>query len=161
MALRNKKRFLVYLSLGSNLGDRKRNILFTNRILDMAPYLEVIARSSIIETKPVDYEKQFYFFNQVIAIKTYLLPYELLRYLKAFEWYINNRFCPSFKKVSKLPRYIDIDILFYMEPNISIVSSYITVPHKELANRVFLWKLIDEISKNLLRGGMEGVSYNL
>src|SRR5579872_5395086 len=96
----------VYLSLGSNLGDRAGNI---NSAIDALAGigLKVLRRSSIYETEPVDFLAQPWFLNCVVEGKTALWPRPLLQALQGVE-----RSMGSQKLIPRGPRIIDIDILF-------------------------------------------------
>ena len=70
----------VYLSLGSNLGDREINLL--KAIEQLPPLVNVIKKSQVYETEPWGYLDQPKFLNQVLQVKTALSPLELLLYLQ-------------------------------------------------------------------------------
>ena len=98
---------LVYLSLGSNLGDRAANL---ERAISALPEagVRVLRRSSLYETEPVDFLAQPWFLNCVVEAETSLTPRQLLHVLQGIE-----RSLGSTKLVARGPRIIDIDILFY------------------------------------------------
>jgi len=75
----------AYLGVGSNLGDRKKNISDAVKMLGEIEGLKVVKVASVIETKPVGGPKQNKFLNSAIKIKTGLKPRRLLRELKQIE----------------------------------------------------------------------------
>ena len=77
------KEHIVYLALGSNLGNRPENL--KQAIASLTPQLEVKAKSQVYETPPWGYEDQPKFLNQVIRATTYLDPERLLKHLKRLE----------------------------------------------------------------------------
>ena len=98
---------LIYLSLGSNLGDRAANL---ERAIEALPEIgvRVLRRSSIYETEPVDFLAQPWFLNCVVEAETSLAPRRLLEALQAIERNLGSK-----KLVLRGPRIIDLDILFY------------------------------------------------
>src|ERR1700686_594364 len=98
---------LIYLSLGSNVGDRGANL---GRAIDALPEIgvRVLRRSSIYETEPVDFLAQPWFLNCVVEAQTSLVPRQLLEGLQAIERKLGSR-----KLVPRGPRIIDLDIIFY------------------------------------------------
>src|SRR4030081_320776 len=97
----------VYLSLGSNVGDRGKNL---RAAIDELPHAGVaITRvSSFYETEPVDLREQPWFLNCVVEAETHFDPIMLLRALREIETKMGSK-----KMVAKGPRLIDMDILLY------------------------------------------------
>src|SRR5205807_9642802 len=97
----------VYLSLGSNVGDRARNLLAA---IDELPHAGVAVKkvSSFYETEPVDLREQPWFLTCVVEVATHLDPMTLLRALREFETKMDSK-----RQVAKGPRQIDKDILLY------------------------------------------------
>lgn len=120
----------VYLSLGSNLGDRFANLRGALARL-AGSGLEVRRVSSLYKTKPVDFEPQAWFLNCVAEVGTELMPVQLLKTLKSIERALGRR--PG---TSKGPRPIDIDILLY--ENVVVRSSALTIPHERMGERRFV-----------------------
>lgn len=120
----------AYLSLGSNLGDRARNI---RKALELLPEAGVEIRrvSSFYRTEPVDFRPQAWFVNCVAEAATVLMPLQLLTAVKKVERSVGRR--PGGPKG---PRPIDIDILLY--ENIVVRSSALTIPHPRLSDRRFV-----------------------
>ena len=131
----------IYLSLGSNLGDRAANL---DRAVETLSEIgiRVLRRSSIYETEPVDFLAQPWFLNCVVEAETSLAPRPLLEELQAIE-----RKLGSHKLVSKGPRIIDLDILFY-ETQV-IHEAAMEIPHPRLADRRFVLIPLVEIAPEL------------
>src|SRR5215467_8515482 len=111
---------IVYLALGSNLGDRRGNLAAA--LQRLREVVEVSTVSSIYETEPVGYLDQPRFFNIVCCGRTALVPTELLKYIKAIEVAIGRQ--PTFRNG---PRPIDIDIIFY--DDLHIEQEDLIIPH--------------------------------
>ncbi|MBQ3834861.1 MAG: 2-amino-4-hydroxy-6-hydroxymethyldihydropteridine diphosphokinase [Elusimicrobia bacterium] len=127
----------IYLSLGSNIGDRRRNI--EKALLELEKNnVAKLKLSSFYETEPVG-PKQRNFYNIAGKFKTDLEPVELLKTLKLIE-----------KKLGRIktyrwgPRVIDIDILFY--GNKIIDKKELIIPHKEIEDRAFVLVPMKEIA---------------
>ncbi len=123
------KEHIVYLALGSNLGDRLANL--KEAINSLTPQMEVKAKSGVYETPPVGYEDQPKFLNQVIRVKTYLEPEPLLKHIKRLEVALGRK-----ESFPNGPRLIDIDILFYDE--LVLYSPALVIPHPRLHERAFV-----------------------
>jgi 2-amino-4-hydroxy-6-hydroxymethyldihydropteridine diphosphokinase len=128
----------VYLSLGSNLGDRAANLEHAIRELPAAG-VKVLRLSSIYETEPVDYVDQPWFLNCVIEGETSLQPKELLEHLQSIERKLGSR-----KLVPRGPRMIDLDILFYGDEVIR--DEGIEIPHPRMTERRFVLVPLAEIA---------------
>ena len=120
---------VVYLALGSNLGNRTTNL--KEAIASLPPQMEVKAKSKVYETPPWGYTEQENFYNQVLQARTYVGPEPLLKHLKRLEVALGRK--PSFQNG---PRLIDIDILFYDE--LVLNASAITIPHPHVHERGFV-----------------------
>lgn len=121
----------VYLSLGSNMGNRVSNINKAVSILKTTPEICCVESSGLYETEPVGYKEQDHFLNCAVALKTTLEPMELLRVCQDIE-----------KKMKRVrlfrwgPRIIDVDILLYGDLTIS--SRELTIPHPRMYERSFV-----------------------
>ena len=98
---------IVYLGLGSNIGERERNLQRALEHLE-APDLRIVRASPIYETEPVEYTQQPWFLNQVVEAQTELFPMQLLGRVSRVE-----RALGRVRGIPKGPRVIDIDILFF------------------------------------------------
>src|SRR5256885_852643 len=117
----------VYLSLGSNLGDRSANLRRALRMLREAG-IRIRRVSSFYKTEPVVFRPQPWFVNCVAEADTELTPLRLLKTIKSIERAMGRR--PGRPKGA---RPIDIDILLY--DNVVARSSALTIPHERLAER--------------------------
>ncbi len=131
----------VYLSLGSNIGNRLKNIQTAIKLLKEIGF-DIIKISSIYETSPWGITEQLSFLNLVIKGKTNLFPEELLKEIKRIEKEIGRK--PTQKWGS---RTIDIDILFYDKKVLK--SKTLVVPHPQLHKRKFILIPLKEISPRL------------
>jgi 2-amino-4-hydroxy-6-hydroxymethyldihydropteridine diphosphokinase len=128
---------VVYLSLGSNLGDRQANLRNAiGRLLELGDVLEV---SSIYETQPVDVIDQPWFLNCAVAIRTELQPRDFLKGILTIEKSMGRE-----RIQPKGPRVIDIDILLFGAQTIH--TSGLTVPHPAMAQRRFVLEPLAEIA---------------
>src|SRR5271155_2343438 len=135
----------VYLSLGSNLGDRAENIARAIKALE-ARGVRVIRQSSLYETEPVDV-RGGWFLNGVVEAETTMLPRQLMQTLLIIERSLGRKRRP----VSEGPREsrtIDIDVLLFGS---SVVSEPdVEIPHPRMARRKFVLVPLAEIA-----GGVE------
>ena len=131
----------VYLGLGSNMGDRRRNL---KQALDfLSQRLEVAEQSSIYDTAPQENPDQPRFLNMVVRVATTLEPDRLLALLKGIEAKMGR--VPS---QPNSPRPIDIDILFYGDRVWQIPA--LTIPHPKIAGRAFVLVPLNEIAPRLV-----------
>jgi 2-amino-4-hydroxy-6-hydroxymethyldihydropteridine diphosphokinase len=130
----------VYLSLGSNVGDRTRNL---NDAIAALPAAEVNVKkvSSFYETEPVDYLEQAWFVNCAVEVETDLAPSSVLQALRRIEEQMGSK-----KLVPKGPRLIDIDILLYGDEMID--TAELQVPHPRMHLRRFVLVPLNEIAPN-------------
>lgn len=132
---------IVYLALGSNLGNRLANLKAV--ISNLTPQMSVKKKSSVYETPPWGFENQAAFLNQVVMVETYLEPEALLNHLKRLETALGR--VPSFENG---PRLIDIDILFFDDAIIDTAS--VAIPHPRLHKRAFVLVPLAEIAPDLV-----------
>ncbi len=126
----------IYLSLGSNLGDRAQNL--HNAISFLSPKVQSIRQSSIYETEPWGYADQPPFLNMVVKGETDLEPMDLLNALKEIEVSMGRQETFRFG-----PRLIDLDILFYDQ--LILDSPTLTIPHPRIIERAFVLIPLAEI----------------
>ena len=132
---------IVYLGLGSNLGDRKQNLKQALELLSSE--FEINKLSSLYETEPIGYTEQPLFLNAVCSGFTKLSPQRLLHLIKDVEHQLGRK--SSFPNA---PRPIDVDILFY---NAEVIKTKeLTIPHPRLSERVFALVPLAEISPDLV-----------
>jgi 2-amino-4-hydroxy-6-hydroxymethyldihydropteridine diphosphokinase len=134
------KEHIVYLALGSNLGNRLSNL--KEAIAALPPQMEVKAKSAVYETPPWGYEDQPKFLNQVIKVTTYLDPEPLLKHLKRLEVTLGRK-----ETFQNGPRLIDIDILFY--DDLILNTRSLVIPHPRLQERGFVLLPLMDIDPDL------------
>jgi len=131
---------LVYLSLGSNLGDRAANL---QQAVDRLGALgEVTALSSFYETEPVEVTAQPWFVNCTVALETEKMPRQLIAAILDLEQQMGRR-----RLEKKGPRAIDIDILLFGKSVIEMPG--LTVPHPAMHERRFVLEPLVEIAPDL------------
>lgn len=132
---------IVYLSLGSNLGERRQYL--EQAILDLeAAGAKTLRRSSIYETEPQDAPAQALFLNMVLEVETELFPMQLLARIQHIEKELARK-----RDVPKGPRTIDIDILLF--GHFIIDTPLLVVPHPEMTKRRFVLEPLAELSPEL------------
>jgi len=139
----------LYLSLGSNLGDRAKNLQDAIAALRKAG-INVTRISSMYETEPVDYLDQPWFLNCAAEAETELPAVALLKALRQIEANMGSK-----KLVSKGPRLIDLDILLYGDETID--TAELQVPHPRMHLRRFVLEPLAEIAPNV-RHPVSGLS---
>jgi len=131
----------IYLSLGSNLGDRAANLARAIEALS-ARGIRVTRRSSLYETEPVDLRDQPWFLNAVVEAETDLPPRDLLAALQEIERALGRE--EIARRVPKGPRTIDVDLLLFGDQEIH--SRELDVPHPRMADRRFVLVPLAEIA---------------
>ena len=130
----------VYLGLGSNLGDRQRNVRAGLVLLrEISTGMEV---SSLYETSPVGFTRQPAYVNAVCRLWTRLDPFELMAAVKGFETAQGRQ-----RPFLNAPRSLDIDILVY--GSVAIQTPVLTLPHPRMAERAFVLAPLAEIAPGL------------
>jgi len=127
----------IYLGLGSNLGDRERNLL--DAIERLGEKVAVTQMSLPYDTEPVDYNDQPRFLNAVVKGETKLAPEDLLAFVKRIEVDLGRTV-----SIVNGPRLIDIDILLYNDVVMDTPS--LTIPHARYAERAFVLVPLVEIA---------------
>jgi 2-amino-4-hydroxy-6-hydroxymethyldihydropteridine diphosphokinase len=131
----------IYLSLGSNIGDRQANIRAAIAGLPSAG-VHVNQVSSLYETEPVDFLDQPWFLNCVVEAETNLESHALLQAFQDIETQLGSK-----KDFAKGPRKIDLDILLYGAE--TIASADLQVPHLRMLQRRFVLTPLAEIAPDL------------
>lgn len=129
----------VYLSLGSNVGDRVAHLKAA--ILQLEKLGEMGAVSSFYETEPVEFTDQPWFVNAVAAVRSELAPAEFLAKMLAIEKNLGRE-----RNLPKGPRTIDLDILLYGRQVVK--EAGLTIPHPGLHRRRFALEPLCEIAPN-------------
>jgi 2-amino-4-hydroxy-6-hydroxymethyldihydropteridine diphosphokinase len=132
---------IVYLALGSNLGDRSGNLARAIERLS-SDDLRVVRVSSVWETEPRDLPNQPWFLNQVIEIETNLFPRQLLQRLHRIE-----RELGRVRTTPKGPRLIDIDILLFGRAVVNAPD--LEIPHPRMTERRFVLEPLAELVPDL------------
>ncbi len=133
---------IVYIGLGSNLGDREKNLDDAVVRLSSRPFITILKQSSILETEPVDYRDQPRFLNTIVIIETSLSPRDLLNATREIEMESGRQ-----KTFPKGPRTIDLDILLY--DDLMLQTGDLTIPHPEIKNRKFIMQHLVELEPEL------------
>ena len=137
------KRNLVYLSIGTNMGDRKANIEAASQAL--SKFSKVVATSSIFETEAWGDIPLNPFYNIVLAIKTKINPHDLLLACQQIEFEMGR-----VKQLSQVyeNRVIDIDLLFFNDEIVQ--TNTLTIPHSLLCKRLFVLKPLVDLAPELI-----------
>src|SRR6266478_4688327 len=137
----------VYLSLGSNVGDREANL---RAAIDELPHAGVAVTrvSSFYETEPVDLLEQPCFLNCAAEVESHLDPFMLLRALREIEAKMGSK-----KLVAKGPRLMDLDILLYGAEMID--TPELQVPHPRMHLRRFVLVPLAEIAADVLHPSLK------
>ena len=139
----NRKWTEAYISLGSNMGNKKENLEKAISELSQVKDTFVTKKSEIIETEPFGYKEQDDFLNACVGIKTLLPARELLKELLAIEKRMGRE-----RKIKWGPRIIDLDIIFYGKEVIE--EDDLIVPHPYMEYREFVLKPLEEIIPNFV-----------
>jgi 2-amino-4-hydroxy-6-hydroxymethyldihydropteridine diphosphokinase len=130
----------VYLALGTNLGDRMRNLRAA--IQQLASHVTLTRISPIYETEPWGVADQADFLNLVVEGKTELAPTELLLALQAIEQRMGRQ-----RTVRYGPRVIDLDILLY--DDVVLQTEQLEIPHARMAERRFVLVPLNDIAPDV------------
>jgi 2-amino-4-hydroxy-6-hydroxymethyldihydropteridine diphosphokinase len=128
----------VFVSLGSNLGDRAEYLSAAREALSALPATRIVAASRVYETAPQDVEDQDAFLNQVVCLETGLRPLDLL--------YECQRIEREHGRVRTLrfgPRTLDIDILLFQDEESD--DPELTLPHPRMVKRAFVLVPLAEV----------------
>ncbi len=128
---------LVYLSLGSNMGDREINLREAIAGLQAQGRVDLV--SSFYETEPVEVTDQAWFLNCAMSLETAQTPQQLMRSILDTEHRMGRR-----RVQKKGPRVIDIDILLF--DDLIVDSAELTIPHPAMQQRRFVLEPLAEIA---------------
>ena len=134
----------VYLSVGSNLGNKYANCIRGVEKLDELEDTRVVAVSQFYRTEPVDFLPQAWFVNGALKIETGLDPFELIDHLKGIEIFLGQ----IEKEVRFGPRVIDLDIVLF--GNRVIDTEILTIPHQRMDKRCFVLKPLCDIGAKVV-----------
>ncbi len=133
---------LAYLSLGSNVGDRERQLRDAIARLEAAG--RVVSVSSFYETEPVEFADQAWFLNCAVVLETSATAEQLMAALLDIEQQMGRR-----RVQKKGPRIIDLDILMFTNTStgdVVIDSPELTIPHPAMHQRRFVLEPLAEIA---------------
>ncbi|MCM1214671.1 MAG: 2-amino-4-hydroxy-6-hydroxymethyldihydropteridine diphosphokinase [Lachnospiraceae bacterium] len=136
-----RKWHLVFLSVGSNMGDKRQYILDGVQALREHPLIVVRKVSDLIETRPYGGVEQDDFLNGVLEIETLLTPHELLDALHEIE-----AAAERVREVHWGPRTLDIDIIFY--DKLVYEDDDLIIPHQDMENRSFVLEPLSTLAPN-------------
>jgi len=145
----------AYLSLGSNLGDRRAVLAEAARRLGRLDATELVAASRLYETEPWESEpgrtgdEEPWYLNGVVAIETSLPPRLLLARIQAVEAELGRTRPAGTPEARRCaPRTLDIDILFYDDQVLSVPDD-LHIPHLLLAERAFVLRPLADVAPEL------------
>jgi len=130
----------IYLSLGSNVGDREGNLKSAIDRLSVLGKVEGV--SAFYETEPVEFTAQPWFLNCVVKLNTEKMPKQLMAGILALEQEMGRR-----RVQKKGPRSIDIDILLF--GNSTVETKGLTIPHPAMHERRFVLEPLAEIASEV------------
>ncbi len=119
------------LSIGTNIGDRMKNIIRSIDAINSIPYTDVIAKSSVYRTQPVGYARQDDFYNVCVEVESQLEPGEMLGVCLGIEAGFGR-----IRAIPNGPRIMDIDIIF--AENYTCHSRNLIIPHPRYSERRFV-----------------------
>ena len=131
---------VAYLSLGSNVGDRKSYL--RDAITRLQTTGRIVSASSFYETEPVEFTEQAWFLNCVLALETTETPQQLMAAVLHIEQEMGRQ-----RLQKKGPRTIDIDILLFGE--LIRDSPALTLPHPAMHQRRFVLQPLAEIAPEM------------
>lgn len=139
MGLKNN----ILLSIGSNTGKSIDLIKRAINLIKISDHIFNVRFSSFYNTSPVGYTKQNNFINAAIIAKTNYSPEELIYFLKSIEYSLGRKIRKRWHE-----REVDIDIIFF--GNKIINQRKLTIPHKEMENRMFVLQPANEIAPDFI-----------
>jgi len=145
---------VVYLGLGSNVGDREEYIEQAIFLLEKSSKVEVLKHASNYETEPEGGGPQSPFINTVVALKTKLSPHQLFEFCEEIEAALGRE-----RELKWGPRTIDIDILLFNDDIFS--DEKLQIPHPLMHERLFVLRPLREIAPHLMHPVLEKSIENL
>ena len=128
----------VYISLGSNIGNKTANIHRAIYLISKLEKTYMIKRSCLLKTEPLEVTNQPDFINAIVLIQTEYQPFELLEKLQEIEHKMGRVF-----RYQKGPREIDLDILLFNDE--VICTETLVVPHHSIRTRPFIQQLLGSL----------------
>lgn len=139
----SRKRHIVYLSLGTNMGEKERNLSTALDEINKLEGTKITKKSSILRTAPYGFLAQDDFLNMCIEVETLLSPQELLKEILNIELEMGR-----VREFKWGPRLIDIDILFYDDDIIN--EPNLIIPHPYIYDRSFVLEPLNDIAPNYI-----------
>jgi 2-amino-4-hydroxy-6-hydroxymethyldihydropteridine diphosphokinase len=134
---------ISFVGVGSNLDDPAARCAEAICLLSQVGGIKVLRQSSLYRTEPVGFEKQGWFINAVVEVRTILNPHELLKALQNIEDTMGRVRGPKWG-----PRTIDLDILLYGQEVIE--EDDLIIPHPDLQKRRFVLEPLSEIASYVI-----------
>lgn len=134
-----RKRHIVYIGIGSNMGDKEKNLRDAIELINSNISNKVTKESKFYVTKPVGYLEQDDFINCAIEIKTLFQPGELMDFLLDVENQLKRE-----RVIRWGPRTIDLDILLY--DDLICSNEHTIIPHPRMTERLFVIKPLCDIA---------------
>ncbi len=138
----------IFMGLGSNMGDRHKNLSIGCELIDALPETDLVSLSSIYETPPLYNTEQASFLNMVVEISSLFSPFELLIKIKDVESALGR----DIENGHNLPRVLDIDILAYGSKE--IMDNNLIIPHPRIFERKFVLQPWSDIAEDFILVGM-------
>lgn len=135
----DRSRHTAYIALGSNMGDKQKNIELAIEEIGKSDKVKVTKVAPVYETKPMGYLEQENFLNTAIEIKTLMLPGELIDFLLNIEKLLKRE-----RIIKWGPRTIDLDILLYDDA--VTCSEELIIPHPRMQERLFVLEPLSSIA---------------
>lgn len=135
----DRKWHTAYIAIGSNMGDKEKNLLSAIDLINKSIVTKVIKISEFYETKPVGYTDQDNFLNGALEVKTILSPKKLIKFLLEKEKDLKRE-----RKIKWGPRTIDLDILLY--DDVITCEEEVIIPHPRMHERLFVLKPLSNIA---------------
>ncbi|WXR61153.1 2-amino-4-hydroxy-6-hydroxymethyldihydropteridine diphosphokinase [Peptostreptococcaceae bacterium AGR-M142] len=133
---------IVYLSIGTNLGDRNKNLIDAIKFLKGIKEIDSLKVSKVYETKAWGLTDQSDFLNICVELKTSLNPKELLNICQSIEFKLKRK-----RLIRWGPRTIDLDILLFNDEIID--EKDLKIPHERMHQRAFVLKPLMDLNENL------------
>ena len=134
----------VFISIGSNLGDKISNCQSAIEALSKIERTVVLEKSPFYKTAPVDFLEQDWFINAAVKVETELDPFRLLGQLQNIQRAAGRIKDP----IPFGPRIVDLDIIFYNDAVIE--SAELVIPHPRMHERAFVLKPICDIDPQIV-----------
>ncbi|KGR73506.1 2-amino-4-hydroxy-6-hydroxymethyldihydropteridine diphosphokinase [Ureibacillus manganicus] len=144
----------VYLSIGTNIGDREQNLKHAANLLYDTSGIDIKAISSIYETAPVGYLDQPSFLNISLLLETTFSAMECLKICQMIENELGR-----VRDIRWGPRIIDLDILLFNNENIEV--EHLIVPHPRMYERAFVLVPLLEIAEQPFSTHLEMAKENV